>query len=278
MKKIFDLFGLYAEFSKTTQLLLGALPFLLLIAAYLIVSDIRLRNNPSEKITPSVRQMASATKMMAFTKDNRTEEYLMWTDTLATLKRLALGLGLSAAVGLFVGLNTGLVPIARTTFFPFVTFASMIPPLAMLPILFITCGAGDFGKVVLIFFGTVLTIIKDVQLRAEQIPRQQIAKGLTLGASQFSVVYRIVLPQIMPQLLHSVRLQIITAWLFLIASEALGATSGLGYRIFLVRRYLSMDIIIPYVLWIVVLGCTLDVMIRLTVRWFYPWYAYQGST
>jgi NitT/TauT family transport system permease protein len=81
----------------------------------------------------------------------------------------------------------------------------------------------------------------------------------------------------MPRLLHSVRLQIITAWLFLIAAEAIASSNGLGYRIFLVRRYLSMDIIIPYVIWIVILGCTLDILLRLTVRWFYPWYAEQKS-
>ena len=46
------------------------------------------------------------------------------------------------------------------------------------------------------------------------------------------------------------RLEIGPAWLFLIAAEAIAADSGLGYRIFLVRRYLSMDVILPYVAWI----------------------------
>jgi NitT/TauT family transport system permease protein len=62
------------------------------------------------------------------------------------------------------------------------------------------------------------------------------------------------------------------AWLFLIASEAIAATSGLGYRIFLVRRYLAMDTIIPYVLWIVLIGFTVDWLLRKTVQWKYSWY------
>jgi NitT/TauT family transport system permease protein len=62
------------------------------------------------------------------------------------------------------------------------------------------------------------------------------------------VVYRVILPQVMPRLLDAVRISLGAAWLFLIAAEAIASTDGLGYRIFLVRRYLAMDVIIPYVL------------------------------
>ncbi len=59
-----------------------------------------------------------------------------------------------------------------------------------------------------------------------------------------------VLPQIWPRLIDSLRLTLGSAWLFLIAAEAIASTEGLGYRIFLVRRYLAMDVILPYVVWI----------------------------
>jgi NitT/TauT family transport system permease protein len=62
------------------------------------------------------------------------------------------------------------------------------------------------------------------------------------------VVYRVILPQVMPRLLDAVRISLGAAWLFLIAAEAIASTDGLGYRIFLVRRYLAMDVIIPCVL------------------------------
>ena len=52
------------------------------------------------------------------------------------------------------------------------------------------------------------------------------------------MVLRVVLPQIMPRLITCVRLALGPAWLFLIAAEAIASTEGLGYRIFLVRRYL----------------------------------------
>ena len=73
------------------------------------------------------------------------------------------------------------------------------------------------------------------------------------------------------------RLSLGSAWLFLIAAEAIAAQEGLGYRIFLVRRYLSMDIILPYVVWIATLAFMLDFILRkISVRSF-PWFHSQAD-
>ena len=83
-------------------------------------------------------------------------------------------------------------------------------------------------------------------------------KAQTLGASTWQVAIRVVLPQIMPRLIEAVRLSIGPAFLFLIAAEAIASDVGLGYRIFLLRRYLAMDIILPYVVWITLLAFIID--------------------
>ena len=98
-------------------------------------------------------------------------------------------------------------------------------------------------------------------------------KAQTLGASTAQIASRIVLPQILPRLIDAVRLEIGPAWLFLIAAEAIAADSGLGYRIFLVRRYLSMDVILPYVAWITLLAFLMDLTLRIVQRKAYPWFA-----
>jgi NitT/TauT family transport system permease protein len=76
----------------------------------------------------------------------------------------------------------------------------------------------------------------------------------------------------MPRLIDAVRLSLGTAWLFLIAAEAIASTDGLGYRIFLVRRYMSMDIILPYVAWITLLAFATDWLLLRLSRFIYPWY------
>ena len=61
------------------------------------------------------------------------------------------------------------------------------------------------------------------------------------------------------------------AWLFLIAAEAIAADSGLGYRIFLVRRYLAMDVILTYVIWITLLAFLIDWLLKTLSRRVFPW-------
>jgi NitT/TauT family transport system permease protein len=68
------------------------------------------------------------------------------------------------------------------------------------------------------------------------------------------------------------RLALGAGWLFLIAAEAIAAEDGLGYRIFLVRRYLAMDVILPYVAWITLLAFLMDQLLRQASRRLFPWY------
>lgn len=267
--------GLHATPSNVLRWILAALPFVLTFAIYLVASDIRHDANAQDKLLPGITQMLNSFKDLALTPDKRTGEILLLVDTLASLKRIGVGVVLSALFGLLLGINMGMLPGLRALNLPFVTFFSMVPPLAILPILFISFGVGELAKIVLIFLGIFPVITRDIYLATAQIPREQVVKALSLGASEFGVIYRIVLPQIVPRLLNAVRLSLGPAWLFLIAAEAIASTNGLGYRIFLVRRYLAMDVILPYVFWITLIGFSLDWLLRGLMQWRYPWY--QGK-
>jgi len=264
--------GLFAEPPGWLKLVLAAIPFILIIAVYLYFSDARLQANPNDKLLPGFQQMADAVQRLAFEPSKRTGEYLFWNDTLASLQRLLLGLTLATVVALIVGLNMGALNGLFALTNPVITFIAMIPPLALLPVLLIAFGLGEVGKVMLIFIGTMPIMTRDVALSVRAFPQEQIVKAKTLGASDLAVIYKILLPQIMPRLITALRLSIGSAWLFLIAAEAIASTDGLGYRIFLVRRYLSMDIIVPYVLWITVLGFAMDYALRMLLKWRYAWF------
>jgi NitT/TauT family transport system permease protein len=253
-------------------LALGALPFVILLAAYVAASASRLAENADDKLLPSVATMTSTLTRLATEENRRTGEVLLWVDTIASLKRLLTGVAISMGIGLVVGLITGLIPYVQRTLSPLVKVLSMIPPLAVLPILFIALGVDELSKIVLIVFGIAPCIARDVQQRVEELPAELLIKAQTLGASTWQLILRIVLPQTVPRLLDATRLALGSAWLFLIAAEAIAATEGLGYRIFLVRRFLDMDIILPYVAWITLLAFALDFLLRLVNRVVYPWY------
>lgn len=259
--------------SRAGTIILAALPFVIVLAAYLFGSAARLAENPGDKVLPSLVAMAGTIKSYAFIPDARSGDFLLWTDTAATLARLIVAMGISTAIALVVGVFVGLLPLARSTFGTIIAVASMVPPLALLPILFIVMGLGETSKIALVVIGTALKLTRDVMLRVEDIPSEQIIKAQTLGANTFQIATRIVIPQILPRLIDSLRLELGPAWLFVIAAEAIAADSGLGYRIFLVRRYLAMDVIIPYVAWITLLAFLMDLVLRLIQQRAFPWFA-----
>jgi NitT/TauT family transport system permease protein len=257
--------------SRGSTLTLGVLPFLILLVAYLLGSNARLAINADDKLLPSFTTLAETIHNYAFEEDTRSGQVLLWLDTWASLKRLMVALSISAAIGLGAGLTIGSIPYIRALMAPFVAALSMIPPLAVLPVLFIVVGLGEAAKITLIVIGITPIIIRDLALRAAELPAEQLIKAQTLGASSWLLSIRVILPQMWPRLIDALRLNLGCAWLFLIAAEAIASTEGLGYRIFLVRRYLAMDVILPYVAWITLLAFSMDWLLRLARARLFPW-------
>ncbi len=251
--------------------LLTAVPFAVAAGAYLWASHERLAANARDKLTPSLASMGEAIWNAAFVVNPRTGTHLLLDDWTASMGRLALGMGMAALTAVLVGTSTGLYPGARRLLTPFVTVASIVPPLALLPILFITLGTDEVGKVGLIYLGVVWTMTRDVEGQVSSLAPDQVVKGLTLGAGSWGIVRRVALPQVWPRLILSLRQNLGPAWLFLIAAEAIASETGLGYRIFLVRRYLAMDLIIPYAAVITLTGYLVDRGLALMSARLFPW-------
>jgi len=263
--------------ARTSRLLLALLPFALLLLCYLLSSQARLEINPQDKLLPGLGSIVEAIQRLAFEPSKRSGEILLLTDTLTSLRLLLIGVGSSALLALVLGLGTGAIPLLRAPLSPLVTALSLIPPMAILPILFISFGLGDLAKVMLIVIGITPMLIRDLQLKTLSLPAEQLVKAQTLGGSSWQIMLRVMLPQVLPRLIEAVRLTLGSAWLFLIAAEAIAATAGLGYRIFLVRRYLDMAVILPYVAWITLLAFSMDWLLKQVARRAFPWYYGRGG-
>jgi NitT/TauT family transport system permease protein len=257
--------------SRAGAIAWGAFPFIVAIIVYFIFSALRLADNPNDKLLPGLNAFGAAIRRMAFVRDVRTDEVLLWADTFSSLRRLSIGLAAATAIGLVVGIVTGVIPYARAGLTPLVAVLSMIPPMAVLPILFIVFGLDEMSKVVLIVIGVAPFLIRDLSTRASELPSELLIKAQTLGASTWQIILRVVLPQVAPKLVDGIRLSLGPAWLFLISAEAIAATDGLGYRIFLMRRYMAMDVILPYVAWITFLAYLMDWALRRFNRLCFPW-------
>jgi len=253
------------------RLVLGALPLIGIALFYVMASEARHFENPNDKVLATVLQMGDAVVRMWTEVDPRTGAIPAWADTWASLSRLWIGLAIATTTTLIIGLTLGLLPVARAAFGPTIATIAVIPPIALLPILFIALGLGETAKIALIVFGVTPFMTRDLAARVAAIPEEQIIKAQTLGASTWQVALRVALPQALPRLIESVRLSLGPAWVFLISAEAIASDVGLGYRIFLVRRYLAMDVILPYVAWISLLAILHDIVLAQISKRAFPW-------
>ena len=274
---------IHAKPGRVWSLTLSWFLFVAGIGAYLWVANARHRENPEDRVTPTIAQMAKgmySAVMQPAEEDEVVEggnfwdkfsRSMLWKDTRATSRRFFYAL-LLLIPAVILGLHMGLFPYVGEFFLRFVLFFDKIVALSLLPILFIAFGIDELAKIMLIVIGVTPTIILDSFNLTRGVPSEQVVKAFTLGAGDFSVAYRVVLKQIAPRVLNSIRLNLKAVMLFLFAGEMIASTDGLAFRIALLRRHMGMDVIIPYVLWVALLLFLVDLAMRTANRKLHPWF------
>ena len=124
-------FGLHARPGMVFGRMLGLLPVAVLLGLYMFVSHSRHVVNPEDKLMPSLHQMYDEMKTIITVPDKRSGKVLFWEDTKASLKRLALGIGIAAVASYFIGIIMGMFPGFRALLGPLVTGLSNVNPLAL---------------------------------------------------------------------------------------------------------------------------------------------------
>jgi NitT/TauT family transport system permease protein len=251
------------------------------VALYIYTAHKRQIENPDDKVVPTLRQLADGFYNAAFRPEadedagtsrwQRIHSSMLWHDTMSSGRRFLISVALlfPAAV---LGLHIGVFPYVGAFFLRFILFFDKIIALSVLPILFIAFGIDELSKIMLIVIGVTPTIILDSLNLSKGVPKEQITKGFTLGAGNFDIAYLVVLKQIFPRILNSIRINLKAVALFLFAGEMIASDNGLAYRIALLRRHMGMDTIIPYVLWVALLLFLVDLTMRYLNRRLHPWF------
>ena len=275
----------HAKPNRTAAILLSWFLFVLGIGLYVHAAQKRHQENAEDRVVPTIPHMLHSTYDAAFKPGEDDEQTLgenanmpqrflasmLWKDTKASARRFFYSL-LLLIPAVLLGLHMGLFPYVGVFFSRFVLFFDKIIALSLLPILFIAFGIDELSKIMLIIIGVTPTIILDTFNLTRSVPQEQVVKAFTLGAGDFDVAYRVILRQIAPRVLNSIRLNLKAVMLFLFAGEMIASTDGLAYRIALLRRHMGMDVIIPYVLWVALLLFLVDLLMRLINRKLHPWF------
>ena len=279
-----DLIGIQVQPVKLWTQSLSWVLFVAGIVLYAQFSIARHRENPEDRVAPSLHQLVQGLKSSVLEpaeEDDpvdanaplveRVRHSMLWKDTVASARRFAIAFALLIPAVL-LGLHMAVYPYAGAMFQRFALFFDKIVALSLLPILFIVFGIEEWSKIMLMVIGVAPTLILDTCNIARSVPREQIVKAFTLKSTNADVAYRIVLKQVLPQIINSLRLNLKPLALFLFAGEMIASTDGLAYRIAIMRRHMGMDIILPYLLWVALLLFFVDSLLRFANRRLHPWY------
>jgi NitT/TauT family transport system permease protein len=188
---------------------------------------------------------------------------LLFKYVVASLFRVSWGFGLAAILAIPLGLTIGWYRRAEMAINPLVQVFRPISPLAWIPLAILWFGVGDSASVFLIFLGCFFPLLLTAINAVRNIPAVYINAGRNFGLGPADLVYRVLYPAVIPQLLIGLRITLGVAWLVVVAAEMIAVDSGLGFLIVDARnagnRY---DLVVAGMVIIGLIGLLLDTAMR----------------
>jgi len=191
-----------------------------------------------------------------------TQESKFWISVFASLKRVLIGIGIAAIMGVPIGILVGFYPRFRGLSYSPIQFVRMISPLSWMPIAILLFASFESAIYFLIVMATICPIILNTTIGVLNINPQWIKMALNQGANNFQLIKTIVIPFSLPYMLTSLRLALGVAWIVLVPAEFLGVSSGLGYLINDARDTMEYDKLMAMIIAIGILGFSLDRLIQ----------------
>lgn len=200
-------------------------------------------------------------------------KHVLWSDIGNSLRRVMIGFGTAALIGIPLGLSLGWYPAANRVVNPLIQILRPISPIAWIPVAIIIFGVGDKAATFLIFLGAFFPIVVACVNGVSSVPTTFRLIGRNFGLSSARILAKVVFPASLPQIIVGLRLALGIAWLVVVAAEMVAVDSGLGYLVIDARnsgkRY---DLVVAAMLMIGVIGLILDFGFRRlekikSVRW-----------
>lgn len=187
-------------------------------------------------------------------------------DTAASLARVLTGFLLGVLLAIPVGFAMGWYKVARALVEPYLQFFRMIPPLAIIPLAIVTMGIEETPKIFVIFLASFLASVVATYQGVISVDRTMINAARVLGAKDFTIFRRVVVPASTPFILVGVRIGLGSAWATVVAAELIAAQSGLGYRMQQAQLYYDLPTIFVSLFAIGILGLAMDRMLQAVER------------
>jgi nitrate/nitrite transport system permease protein len=175
-----------------------------------------------------------------------------------SLKRVALGFGLAALVGIPLGFMIGRFKFLNGMFAPIISLLKPVSPLAWLPIGLLIFKAANPAAIWAIFICSIWPMIINTAVGVQRVPQDYMNVARVLNLSEWKILTRVLFPAVLPYMLTGVRLAIGTAWLVIVAAEMLTGGVGIGFWVWDEWNNLNVPHILIAIFVIGIVGLVLE--------------------
>lgn len=157
----------------------------------------------------------------------------LWTHTAQSLYRGSLGFASAVIVGILAGILMAWYRPVHILINPLLRCLYPMPKSALIPLTIMWIGLGDTSKITLIFIGCLLPVVLSAFNAARGVDQVLIWSARSMGANEREVLWQVVVPAAMPEILSGIRIALALAFILLVSGELIIANNGIGYLIYL---------------------------------------------
>ena len=191
----------------------------------------------------------------------------VWMSTQRVFIGVTLGILLAVPVGFCLGWYQGV----RSFIDPVINFFRALPPIALIPLVIVYFGIGEVAKTVILFYASFFAGVIVMYEGIAQISPIFVRVARTLGASDFEIFRKVIVPLTIPHILTAIRVALGVAWATLVASELIAAQQGLGAMIQNASSFFQLDIIYVGIICIGFIAMSMDLVLRMVSRRLVAW-------
>jgi sulfonate transport system permease protein len=188
-----------------------------------------------------------------------------------SLQRVAEGLVLGVAAGVFLAVICGLFWLGEDLLDPVIQAARGVPILGLVPLAIIWFGVGEVPKIFLIALGCTFPVYLNTYAAIRSVDVKLVEAGQTFGLNRWGLVRKVILPGALPGFLVGLRFALVAVWVIDVVAEEINAQSGLGYLINQAQTTNRTDIMFLCLAIYAMLGLAADAIVRLLERRLLAW-------
>jgi len=175
-----------------------------------------------------------------------------------------------------LGILMGSFRSIEAFFNPFVSAWRYLPAPSFIPILLMWFGTGEAPKLALLFIGVVWFLTTIVMDHTKNVRTELIETALTLGGNRKQILWTVMIPAVMPDVMTAMRQMLAMSWTYLVIAEIVASTNGIGAMMMRAKRFLHTDEILAGIFVIGVLGLAFDYLFKIAHRKLFPYLEAHG--